>query len=737
MNDFYYNQAEAHGTIDRGGDIIFATRYTLANSSSWISPVWSFPIRDIIEVYSRMGHSVSAAKLRSCAIRGLAILKAELSLAPRLYDSYAEKSPTMITEIDGYYLGGVQEMASSAAYCWVNLTRWYAHGTPQGEGGEWEICDTFKALGRKRGAQKNGTFLSPTKHSPIWDYDVQAKQALVNLSSRNKFGVETYSLNDGTQNTPRPREHHRASSNMVVPQFAPDPTYISTYYPYSQFGHALAVGAIGPVPDDLSLHIAITAPLETEYSYHPNAGSVFILGLSQLERSSPQLTELTKLKSPILQQDISESPTSNTRFGQAIAVWSPFLPHRHSLLAISSPGPQIFNPTLPLNQHPAGKIDIFSRGVKVQTWYGLGAALGGRGIKWWGEVLVSGILSDGLGEDLVIGSPMSDGEEPPPEQCPRSFFYAQRGFVQVARYGEWHRPPKRPQRRVGPQVRIENHINGDSTLPEPIIWTIYPPPMPTGQDPCAMLPPLRFGSALAITPKSRLLLVGAPGMNVIYAYRFEDSPDLERLFTISVPEGVKGKRVDFGSSIVTSSSWDGREWVAIASPGENGGRGIVRIYVLETEGRHKPEPTLVAEVCDEEKEDHFSRFGRVMQIDSARDGLWVGSGYAAGERGAVWWVNVHGILTKWWSLPTREGQEAAAQVILGPQRRVIKVNSRRVLVGPEEQKTHFGEAMWAADVNSDGIPDLVVGMPLAGTKLRDGSEKPLTGAVVLYIGING
>ena len=142
MNDFEYNQAEAYRTIDTGGDIIFARRFTIANSSSWISPMWSFPIMDITEVYSRMGHSISAAKLRSCAIRGLAILQTELSWAPRLYNSYAKKSPTMITEINGYYLGGVQEMASSTAYCWINLTKWYVHGTPQGEGEEWEMCDT-------------------------------------------------------------------------------------------------------------------------------------------------------------------------------------------------------------------------------------------------------------------------------------------------------------------------------------------------------------------------------------------------------------------------------------------------------------------------------------------------------------------------------------------------------------------------------------------------------------------
>ena len=284
------------------------------------------------------------------------------------------------------------------------------------------------------------TPLFPATHPTIWVYGAQAAhstmQERVNLSSRNKFGVETYSLDDRAQSVPRPREHHSAVSD-VVPQFAVDPTYISTYNPFSQFGHALAIGTIGPVPGDSSLHIAITAPLETEYSYHSNAGSVYILALLQLEGVCPQLKNLTKLKSPILHQDISESPTSNTRFGQAITVWSPFPSNGHSLVAISSPGPQIFDPTLPFNQHPAGKIDIFSR-VKVQTWFGLGAALGGQGVKWWGEVLISGKLTDGLGEDLVIGSPMSDGEELPPKQCPRPFSHAQRGFVQVARYNEWH-----------------------------------------------------------------------------------------------------------------------------------------------------------------------------------------------------------------------------------------------------------------------------------------------------------
>ena len=731
MNDFDYNLNEAHDTIDLGGDVIFATRFTVPNGASWISSSWSFPIADIIAVYARMGRSVSAAKLRSCVVRGLVVLKAELSLAPRWYESHAEKSPTMVTEIDGYYLGGVEEMASSTAYCWANLTRWYVHGTPTDEGAEWGLCDVFRAkIGWRRSEEAHGIHIG-LRNVPGFAAALEAAERRVELRSSDKFGVVTYEYHDAPSDSVPLRKEYSPSSDSGLPKFG-DPTYISTYVPYAQFGHAFAVGAIGPSLADPAPHIAITAPLETEDSFHPNAGSVYILPLSQLggkiAQSQTQLTPLHPRQAPL-----EEPPTSNVRFGHSMTTWSPFpSDNKHSFLAIASPGPQTFNLSLPYNQHPAGKIDIFYGANKIQTWYGFGAPLGGRGAKLWGEVLTSGKLTGGAGEELVIGSPMSDAaESPPPGKCPGGFFYAHRGFVQVAKF-----PGVEGVGNIKKQS-VEILVQSEEGTAQPMVWNIHPPPRPTEEDPCALLPPPRFGSALAVTPVSGTLLVGTPGRNAVYAYRYDKSTmDFGLAFTIPLPERSesdgKSKRIDFGKTIAVGITSQGEEWVAIAAPGERGGRGVVRVYILGGSGRSGAR--LVAEVGDEEEE-KFARFGRVLAPAArGRKGLFVGSGFAAEERGVVWWVDVDKIITHASSSNSRDLLKLN-QVVLsegGGEGRVLEVKAKRVLIGPEEQKARFGEAVVWGDVGGDGRGDLVVGLPFAGT--GEVAGKRLTGAIAVFLG---
>jgi len=735
MNDFNYNIKEAHDTIDLGGDVIFATRFTVPNGASWFSSSWSFPIADIIAVYARMGRSVSAAKLRYCAIRGLAVLKTELSLAPRWYESYAEKSPTMITEIDGYYLGGVQEMAGSTAYCWANLTRWYVHGTPADEGAEWSLCDVFRAKGGwRRSEEAQGKHIG-LRNVPDFAAALEMVEKRVKLHSSDKFGVEAYEYRDALSDTPPLRKEYLPSPDSALPKFD-DPTYISTYTPYAQFGHALVVGAIGPSLTDPAPHIAITAPLETEDSSHPNAGSVYILPFSQLGGGTTQTqTLLTALKkSPALHPRLAspqgEPSTPNARFGHSMTTWSPFPNNNHSFLAISSPGPQTFNLSLPYSHHPAGQIEIFYGANKIQTWYGFGAPLGGRGVKLWGDVLTSGKLIGGKGEELVLGSPMSDAEQaPPPGKCPRGFFYAQRGFVQVAKFpGVGDVGNKKEQ-------SVEVLVQSDEGTMQPEVWTIYPPPRPEEEDPCALLPPLRFGSALVVSPVSRTLLVGAPGRNVVYAYRYDNSTmDFSLIFTIPLPERTESedqnKRIDFGKSIAVGITPTGEEWVAISAPGKRSGKGVVGIYIL---GGDKGGARLVAEVEDVEGE-KFARFGRVLAAAAGgRKGLFVGSGFAAEERGVVWWVNVDEVLLH----ASRSNLLKQNQVVFlegeGEEERVKEVKAKRVLIGPEDQKARFGEAIVWGDGDGDGWGNLVVGLPFSGTGW--GGTGRLTGAVAVFIGI--
>ncbi|KAF8467621.1 hypothetical protein BDZ91DRAFT_722759 [Kalaharituber pfeilii] len=741
MNDFNGNLADAHKVLDEGGDAIFATRFTVPNGTSWISPSWTIPIDDLVAVYDRIGLRVSAAKLRLCTLRGLAALKTELSIGSKLYNTYAEKSPTLVTELDSYYLGGVEEMTSSTAYCWTNLTQWYVHGTPSDvEGnGPWDLCDVFRAIRPRRTFERRGLVynhissiirLAETSAAGPTVEELEIATKDIKLIKRDKFGVETYEYPNFKTDTEPLSKRYLPYSDTGMPEFRKEPTVISTYIPYSQFGHGMTAGLIGPIPGEP--YIAVTAPLEAESSYDPNAGGVYVIAYSQLVERIPAIgqlhshqTEKAALLHPLCSRSTgaaSPPPTSDTRFGHALTTWAPGNGDPNTYLAISSPGPQLFSYQTPYTRFPAGKIDIFQGWEKVQTMWALGAPLGGRGVKWWGETLASGRLLGDEGSELVVGSPKSDGKGPPPKGCPRWYFRPQEGFVQVIKsFGSSKTAEERltplKEKRDNIRIVVQTNSSGPTTnnQDEFASWTIHPPPPITPpQDPCAILPAPRFGSALAVTPRSKTLLVGAPGINKIFAYKFDNSiNDFKLMYTISPPQtqqtettGVKG-RLEFGHAIVVGTTRSGEEWVAVSAPGEQGGKGMVRVYRFVRNGDGEKVEMMV-EMVDGDGE-RFARFGRTLRVGGK--GLWVGSGFAAEERGVVWWVDVEELV-------------ARGKVI-------EEVKVRRIFVGPEG-KAQFGESIYSADINGDGVEDLVVGMPHAGTEGVDGSR--LTGAIAMYIG---
>ncbi|KAK6501900.1 hypothetical protein TWF481_009719 [Arthrobotrys musiformis] len=155
--DFSGSYSDAHTLADTGGDVILANRMdnlpSESHAKNWVSNTWWVPANDILEIYESMGiTTVNRFTFSFCVARGLAAMQAVVSAGGKLHESYAEKSPAMIDFFDEYYLGGMDEMAANAVWCWRNVTEWMVGGADDaGEG--WGMCDTFQLIKARDGGR--------------------------------------------------------------------------------------------------------------------------------------------------------------------------------------------------------------------------------------------------------------------------------------------------------------------------------------------------------------------------------------------------------------------------------------------------------------------------------------------------------------------------------------------------------------------------------------------------------
>ncbi|KAK6519437.1 hypothetical protein TWF281_003271 [Arthrobotrys megalospora] len=342
--DFSGSYGDAHTLVDTGGDVILANRMDHLPSDShaknWVSSTWWVPTGDILEIYESMGIStVNRFTFSFCIARGLAAMQAVVSAGGALYDNYAEKSPAMIDFFDEYYLGGIDEMAANAVWCWRNVTEWMVGGA-EGVGDGWEMCDTFQLIKARNGgrieppdppAGKDNGLIGYLRHGEGYEDLLKHNREFRELVEKYEDNIyqdelplgamevyvpdnlpwfETPSRpsrrsdekqrplydsayrDDDSTTTTTDKFHIPIPTPSSFPGSFGDPIFISTAKAFSKFGSYLSIGSHGTsqllkgvgikAAQEGSVDLAASAFVETEDQDYVAGGAVYSIDLKDV-----------------------------------------------------------------------------------------------------------------------------------------------------------------------------------------------------------------------------------------------------------------------------------------------------------------------------------------------------------------------------------------------------------------------------------------------------------------------
>ncbi|KAG0134940.1 hypothetical protein HOY82DRAFT_577105 [Tuber indicum] len=682
--DFDGDEAAAHRVLDFGGDVVLSSRIARNGEDGkvWIGDRWWVPVEDLVAIYSRIGRDVSSFVMRYCTMRGLAALRSG-------YDTVASDSPMLTAELDGYYLGGINEMAARSVTCWANLTKWIAFGIDKEEKlmNGWGICDVFRAIQARGGA---GSSLHGDYRERKVTGERMRKYPGGITFTKDQFGAESYHIPG--MHPPSVEKPMSLKLSQDAPKLR-DPTYTSAYQFYSHFGASLSIGEFSPSDDGQA--IAIGAPWESTDSSKPGEGSVYILPLKDFAK--PTLQSVPK-PLPLVKQ-----PTASTdqRFGISTTPWRIM---NTTFLAVAAAGPLTYDPSTPPSlpfqgTSPAGKIHVFPKGSgsSVFSITFKGAELGSIGRRWWGETMLSADLAGDGEEKLIVSGSRSDGLR----------ICEGRGKVQ---FGEGEIAVISPSQSSSSPSSSDQPIHVELSEGQDILLnaTILSLPESAKATPCSKTSTYEnFGAAIAFSAHSRTLFVSAPGTSSVFAYRWNPvSSSLKHVYTIPAPRAPRpffqsssSSRGNFGATVIAGYT-SGIEWLAISATNEDVDgvkqSGVLRLYTLSQTGAE-----LVAEVAPEQTGAEWARFGKALAKDGD-SGLWIGSEFWDAGRGAVWWLHVGRVLDG-------ERVVARAQVVLKEQEEAVKkISLKPVRVGQE------ANARFATSIASGANRELIVGIPRAG-----------------------
>jgi FG-GAP repeat len=818
--DFDGDIKAAHDLIDSGGDTLFAKRYSdIEGGSDWISREWKVPIDDLVEIYKRLEMDVSPTTMRFCVIRGLAAVQASVRLGPAVHDEVADRSKTLVNQLDSYYLGGIDEMSARAAACWSGLLEWFVEGHASDDA--WEICDVFKRIAENGGS-------GPIKHlhptysgegfssktipgrwdalpEPVQRWASRFESKLFGLINRYRAGSsEVYSLDETSiarswgahlSRKPNPPQKdvtkqeaafNRAPSTDEgikseahsktkpyqphnAPRFGDSPTYLTTYQPFSQFGTSLAVGRFS-LYDPGDIQVAVGAPLETEDSLQPNAGSVYVMSLKDVADSFQPPYDIGTMHDVVGFTDRLLSDFSHTqhrlsrsrdypsarvdeRFGTATIGWRI---GNDTFIVNSSPGPQLYiGPQLPQDLAPSGKITIFKGSETILEIDLRGAQLGQIGTRQFGTTLaVADVDGDGV-DELIVGSPESDGWRS--DGCERAILQASEGLVTIVKLDVPTSRARSPFAKA-PRLSIvdlqHNPVVIHDIEPEAesdLLVTVTALSMPDftkREEDCRSNTYDRFGDSVTSLIGQHLLVVGAPGRDEVFLLRTAQHPGAvsddpgENPQHLSVVEAIRGPLPgsNFGQGkLATGESQEhGVTWLAIAAPDEEVDKlsqaGVVRIYSTSLGLTDPPDFQLEAELVADPPE-RFGKFGLTM-VEGQKNGLYIGSAFAFEEKGGVWWVDVEDILGQVRSFESKSPLVGMEQQPLRDSENVSAIpryGVRELLIGAESL-AHFGHSLAAASIHEDGQEDLLVGIPYSGVAGEDADSR-YRGAVAVFSGV--
>jgi len=577
----------------------------------------------------------------------------------------------LTAELDGYYLGGINEMAARSVSCWANLTKWIAFGIDKEEKlmNGWGICDVFRAILARGGA--GGPLHSKHKERKATDESMKTYPDGITFT-RDRFGAESYHIPG--MHPPSVGKSQPSEPNLEAPKLG-DPTYTSAYQFYSHFGASLSIGEFSPSDDGQA--VAVGAPWESTDSSKPGEGNVYILPLKDF--GDPSTLRSVPKPLPLVKQ-----PTASTdqRFGISSTPWRIM---NATFLAVAAAGPLTYDPNTPPSlpfegTSLAGKVHVFPRGSGSSLFSITfkGAELGSIGRRWWGETMIPADLAGDGEERLIVSGSRSDGLRICEGRGKVQFGEGEIAIISLS------------QSASSSSSTSDQPIHIESTTDQSITIkaTILSLPKSAKATPCSKTSTYEnFGTAIAFSAHSRTLFVSAPGASSVFAYRWNSkSASLEHIYTIPAPRASRplpasssssSSRSKFGDAMMAGYT-SGIEWLAISATDEDVDgvkqSGILRLYTLSETAAE-----LVAEVTPEKGGAEWARFGKVLAKDGD-NGLWIGSEFWDAGRGAIWWVDVGRVLDRGHAV-------ARAQIVLqereAEEEAVKKIPLKPVRVGHE------------------------------------------------------
>ncbi|KAF3906117.1 hypothetical protein ABW21_db0209747 [Orbilia brochopaga] len=784
--DFAGSYGDAHSVVDTGGDILLANRLDglppESEAKHWVSAGWWVPVDDILEIYESMGLPVSNLGFRFCLSRGLAAIHAVVSAGSALYNSYAEKSPAMLDFFDEYYLGGMDEMAASAVWCWRNLTEWVVVGIDDGSDG-WNMCDIFKLIKARDGGkieppdppdppfknetrsyherdpfavlrETNGEFEALMERFQDNIYQDDLPTGAIKIYIQDPQSIASAAAAAAQARTASTKTHNdKFGSPHPTPSPFPgtfsDPIYLTTGKPFSKFGSYLSIGSHGltglaagkdvRVAQAGSVDLTASAFIETEDQDYVAGGAVYSIDLTELVRSQRPPSEAIQRLSARREPGTADSTCYVNLQGSAAVFTNPPDDDDRFLSTRSThPNARFGAATTPLKVHgvtynvvtaPGAQIynDSSPRIGFVSAGY-MDVFLGARRVLRVSFADLPG--GEQIGErefgTAVIAADF-DGEGVEDVVLGMPFADGQRagcgvqlaeGEVVVVKVGA-----------ILLQAAATTCGGSDVRLEDAVTRVKIPADEKKGEE-CAQNTYEWFGRSLVWLRQTRTLGIGAPGRGKIFFYK-RDPATRELTYTFAIAASKElAKGAGFGGwGLESGVSPAGREWLAVGVPNDSNAQvGYVLVYMIVHDAGG--EGVLVARVVSREQE-RFGKFGMTVKADNGDAGLYIGSPWANSEAGALWWGDIGAVAD--WDGGWKSGRAVkAAQAVIGKaEKEVREIVVRQLIPGPEA-KAHFGASIAVADIDGDGRSDLVVGIPFHGIGRKDENAR-FAGAVAVYV----
>ncbi|KAJ7338576.1 hypothetical protein JRQ81_012478 [Phrynocephalus forsythii] len=110
--DFRGLYSEAHAAGDFGGDVL--SQFEL--DFDYLEPKWYVPVKDLLSIYEEFygKEVITEDAIVDCTYLQFLEMYGEITSVAKLYPFYASKSPFLVDKFHEYFLGGVDDMASSS-----------------------------------------------------------------------------------------------------------------------------------------------------------------------------------------------------------------------------------------------------------------------------------------------------------------------------------------------------------------------------------------------------------------------------------------------------------------------------------------------------------------------------------------------------------------------------------------------------------------------------------------------